>query len=144
MDNETNQLNTVLTVLKKQRSQLLTDVIHYEKQIRSRIAGLQKIRNYQNEYDKSENYKISKSVPSLSNNLTSFNYKIKSLIVKEQIEIEKLIFSKSKRSSEIYMLDKKIEKISEKIQTIKMNVVKNLEKIEQTQLDDLAVEMDES
>lgn len=130
--------------------QLLSKAFHIEKQkylaelmkinkfIEKKIASINKIIAYQQEYAQGKNLKISKSIPTLYNNFILFLMKLQKLIHAEEQEIEKL-----KKDCQVIL--EKLTKVEQKIkimlqfeEKIQQQVIYKAEIREQYILDDLS------
>lgn len=132
------QLNAILMALNKQKDSMLLDLGKVESLIKLRMASIKKIINYQSEYNHKERYQLSRSIPSLSKNMSSFADKIKALILNEQQEVERLIITKNIKLNEITIINKKIDYFTELLKNSQHKAHLALEKNDQVTLDDLS------
>ena len=130
--------------------QLINQTLTYEKdkwlkelaiindKINRKISNIERIRHYQDEYNDDKKLQISRIVPALHKNLTNFSQRIDEIIRDEEAKLEKLTRDRDMMEEKIELMRQKIKLMEKFAVTIETEQRIQLDKREQSSLDDLA------
>ena len=132
------QIQVIHKALTGERSKLLSELSRLNDRIHKKTATINKISAYQKEYSDGESLQVSKQTPLLHTNLHSFAKKIMSIIVTEEIELNKLVVQRDILSQRLTKMELKI-KIMEHFENRVLQKVFTLQERAEARLqDDLA------
>lgn len=137
MKNE-RQLNLIMQSLSKDEEKFLLELAKVRKMIDVKMDSLQRIKTYHDSCHNNDSLKMTKQVPLLIKNFSSFGKRIMDIIHQEEAEIERLDKIKKGLISKVSHLDQKIKFIKKAIERIKLDKQLLTDKREQLAIDDLA------
>lgn len=137
MKNE-RQLNLIMQSLSKDEEKFLLELAKVRKMIDAKIDSLQRIKAYHDSCHNNDSLKMTKQVPLLIKNFSSFGKRIMDIIHQEEAEIERLDKIKQGLISKVSQLDQKIKFIKQAIERITLDKRLLTDKREQLAIDDLA------
>lgn len=132
------QVEMIRNVLDKEREKLLLELSKINIYLNKKVSALQKVLAYQKEYAEGKHLNNTRSIPMLSKNLDTFSNKIKTIIINEEKEIEKLVHGQKKKLQEIESVDSKVRLMSVFSESIISEMLLKMEHIEQSSMDDLS------
>lgn len=132
------QIEIINRVLENKRKKHLLEISRLNRFIDTKLGNIKKILSYQSEYTDEARLKLTRTVPSLSNNLESFTQKMTDIINTEQIEIQKLNDNKRSIMAELEKIDGKISVVKNFEKQVKLEKQQKIEQIEQLLIDDLS------
>lgn len=132
------QIEIITKILDAERDKHLAEIGRLNDAITKKIANIQRIQSYQKEYSDSNNLRLSRTVPILSQNLESFTMKIADLIAKEYLEIDKFNQAKERVMKALNVIDGKISVMNNFANRIKNEMETQANKQEQAIIDDLS------
>lgn len=133
------QIQLLGTVFTKERDKYLTELEKINKTIANKLALINKMSGYLDDYSNQDTLKISRSVSSLTKNILLFSRKISLVISQTEVEIDRLKKTREGVVAKIEASEKKIDLMAVFEDQVKQKMRVRSEKIEQTTLDDLAV-----
>ncbi|MFZ2315446.1 MAG: flagellar export protein FliJ [Gammaproteobacteria bacterium] len=137
MKNE-RQLNLIIKSLSKDEDKFLLELAKIRKMIDAKIDSLQRIKTYHDDCHKNDSLIMTKQIPLLVKNFSSFGKRIMDIIRQEEAEIARLDKIKQGLISKVSQLDQKIKFIKKAIERVTLDKRLTLEKREQSAIDDLA------
>lgn len=138
MKNE-RQLNLITLSLTKDKDKFLVELNKVTNMLDNKISSLAKIKTYYDDCHHQDRLKMTKQVPILTKNFSSFGKKIMDLIKSEEVEIARLAKVKKGLVEKVSQLDQKIKFIKSAIEKIGREKQFMMDKREQLAIDDLAV-----
>lgn len=133
------QIQLLGTVFTKERDKYLTELEKINKTIANKLALINKMSGYLDDYSNQDTLKISRSVSSLTKNILLFSRKISLVISQTEVEIDRLKKAREGVIAKIEASEKKIDLMAVFEDQVKQKMRVRSEKIEQTTLDDLSV-----
>lgn len=137
MKNE-RQLNLIIKSLSKDEDKFLLELAKIRKMIDAKVDSLQRIKAYHDDCHNNDNLKMTKQIPILVKNFSSFGKRIMDVIHQEEAEIARLDKIKQGLISKVSQLDQKIKFIKKAIERVTLDKRLVIEKREQSAIDDLA------
>ena len=133
------QVQLIHNALISERKRFLIELGKVNRFLNKRLSTIEKMISYQSEYSDNNNLKMSRSVPTLHQNLEMFSKKIAKLVSHEELEVKKLENIKESIIDKITNLDQKIKLMANFRDKALMNELLQNDKMEQVMLDELAV-----
>lgn len=137
MKNE-RQLNLICMSLTKEKDKFLLELTKVGKMLEGKVNSLEKIKSYHDDCHHNDKLKMTKQVPILTKNLSSFGKKIMDLIQQEEMEIVRLGRVKQNLVAKVSQLDQKIKFIKSAIERLSREKQVVMDKKEQLAIDDLS------
>ena len=91
-----SQIQVITGALSKEKDKYLHELGRINASIEKKIATINKMQAYQNEYDNSENLQLSRTVPALNQNIYMFSKVVFDVICQAETEVVSLKKIKSK------------------------------------------------
>jgi hypothetical protein len=132
------QINTIQQALSSQKELLVANVSNINMTINKKLVVLKKFIEYQKEYTEAEQFRISRSIPTLVRNLEVFTGKIAHLIRLEEKEVEDLVKKRYAKLEEILKIEQKLKLMQHFLTVIQSEQDYELSKMEQRVIDDMA------
>lgn len=133
-----HQVQLLSKVFHNEKQKYLSELVKINKFIDKKIASINKIIAYQQEYAQGKSLKISKSIPALYNNFILFLMKLQKLIHIEEQEIEKLNKDRQVILEKFANVEQKMKIMLQFEEKIQQQNLYKAEKREQLMLDDLS------
>lgn len=136
------QIKTIAKKLNKEKEKYLSELMRLNLSITNKKNMVIKIQSYQHEYVNSNNLTLSKSIPALNKNIGLFVRKMEIIRSQAQLEIDSLVKIRDKMLETIGNIDRKIDLMNKFESKYLVELNKNLEKQEQTMIDDIATTLE--
>lgn len=133
------QIQIIIRKFEYEKNKLMNSIAKLNFNIQKKELGINRLKSYQQEYNKDSTLALSKSVPSLNTNLDKFSIKIHDLMATEEAEIKRLEESKKILIQKYEELNNQVRIMGEMELKAKAEIAKASDKVEQKRLDDLAV-----
>ncbi len=132
-----SQIQVITGALSKEKDKYLHELGRINASIEKKIATINKMQAYQNEYDNSENLQLSRTVPALNQNIYMFSKVVFDVICQAETEVVSLKKIKDSLLETIKKIDNKIDLMNHFNDRLKFENKARSDKLEQSLLDDL-------